>query len=274
MRFLKPIKDRTDEKLESLSGVYERWALGGAIAVIVGIAIEVYIVIENPPYGACLQRYGSLAADLLVGFGIIAEVWFGKLESLCQSELRRRSNESLAHATKQAGDAHERAGTAEAKAADLEVEALKLQTQLAPREITKGQYEILLTLQDKVDMIGVTAFPDNESVGYARQIVETLRRAKIRSTLYEPRINLPWSGIYVVVPHNLMNYASEPIYAAFVKAGIKAGCGPRDRVPMTDLPRDIPIIMVGEKHGLKQPAPPFVFTLPRDPESEQRTIIG
>lgn len=273
MPLQKVLRDQTDEELERLSEVYERWALWGAITVIIGVVIDAIIFAVDPPYGGCLQRWGSLFSEVLVGLGIIAEVWFGRRESNCQSILRKRSNDRLAEAITKAGEAHDRAGKAEQKAAELELEALQLRDELDPREITKEQYEVLLTLQDKASEVGVTAFPDSESKDYARQIVETLRRAKIRSTLYEPRMNLPWSGIYVVVPHHLMDWASEPISSTFRKAGISAGCGPRDRNPMRDLPPDISVIMVGQKRELKQPAPPYVFTLPRDLEAEMREIV-
>ena len=224
--------------------------------VILGVCLEVFITVENPPYGLGLQRWGSLIADLMIALGVGGEVLFGAIDSRCQSELRRRSNTRLADALKQAGEAHERA-------AKLDLEAAQLRQQLAPRELSKEQYETLLMLKGKVDAVGVTSYTDSESIGFARQIVESLRRADINATLHEPRAGIAWTGIYIVVPRPLMDYASDPLYATFKSAGIPVGCGSRDHYQLMGLPTDIPIIMVGEKRGLPQASPPYVFTLPR-----------
>jgi hypothetical protein len=224
--------------------------------VIVGVCLEVFIAIENPPYGIGLQRWGSLFADIMIALGVGGEVLFGAIDSRCQSELRRRSNARLAVALTQAGEAHERA-------AKLDVEAAQLRQQLAPRELSKEQHEILLTLKGRVEAVGVTSYTDSESIGFARQIVESLRRADIDARLHEPRAGIAWTGIYIVVPRPLMNYTADPLYATFEAAGLPVGCGSRDQHQLMGLPADIPIIMVGEKRGLPQASPPYVFTLPR-----------
>lgn len=251
----------TDEQIESRSTFCELWMHISAGVVVVGVCLEVFIAIENPPYGIGLQRWGSLLADIMIALGVGGEVLFGAIDSRCQSELRRRSNTRLGEAVTQAGEAHGRA-------AKLDLEAAQLRQQLAPRELSKEQYEILLTLRGRIDAVGVTSYTDSESIGFARQIVETLRRADIQATLHDPRTGLAWAGIYIVVPRPLMNYASDPLYAAFKSAGISAGCGTRDHFPLIGLPTDISIIMVGEKRGLPQASPPYVFTLPRRIDDE------
>jgi hypothetical protein len=241
-----------------------------AAVVILGVVLEIIIAIVNPPYGRGLQRWGSLAADIMIALGVAGEVLFGALDSRSQNELRRRSNERLAEAITRAGEAHERAAKADQKAADLELQAVKLRAQLAPREINQDQYEILLTLRDKVKAVGITAFSDSESVAFARQIVKTLSRAGINTTHFNPRVGWAWTGVYVNLPRPLADYRTEPICAAFNKAGIPAGCGCRDQVPLGDLPKDLTIIMVGEKRGLPQSAPAYVHTLPPQTNGEGR----
>jgi hypothetical protein len=210
-------------------------------------------------------RWGSLIADIMIALGVGGEVLFGAIDSRCQSELRRRSNKRLGDALTQAGEAHERA-------AKLDVEAAQLRQQLAPRELSKEQYQTLLTLRDRVEAVGVTSYTDSESIGFARQIVETLRRAGIHVTLHDPRTGLAWTGIYIVVPRPLVSYESDPLYATFKSAGLSVGCGTRDHYPLMGLPKHIPIIMVGEKLGLSQSSPPYVSTLPRHTDSEGKII--
>lgn len=256
---------RTDEQLESRSSSCELWMHISAGMVIFAVCLEVYIAVENPPYGIGLQRWGSLIADIMIALGVGGEVLFGAIDSRCQSELRRRSNTRLGDALRQAGEAHERA-------AKLDLEAAQLRQHLAPRELSKEQYETFLTLRGKVEAVGVTSYTDSESINFARQLVATLKRAGIHATLHDPRTGLAWTGIYIVVPRPLENYAADPLYATFKSAGLSVGCGARDNHPLLGLPKDIPIVMVGEKRGLPQSLPPYVFTLPRPQDSEGKIV--
>ena len=132
----------TDDELESQSSSCELWMHISAGIVIFGVILEVIIAVANPPYGIGPQRWGSLIADIMIALGVGGEVFFGAIDSRCQSELRRRSNERLGDALTQAGAAHERAAT-------LDLEAAQLRQQLAPRELSREQYETLLTLKNK-----------------------------------------------------------------------------------------------------------------------------
>jgi hypothetical protein len=256
---------KTDEQIESRSVHCEIWIHVSAAVVILGVILEIYIAYENPPYGLGLQRWGSLIADIMIATGVAGEVLFGTIDSRCQSELRRRSNQRLSEALTQAGKAHERA-------AGIELEAAQLRKELAPRGLSEKQYEILLSLRDKVESVGISSFPDSESFNFARQIAETLKRAGVTANLYDPRVGMAWTGIYVVVPTALMDYRLEPISAVFRSAGFHVGCGTRDHFPLMGLPKDIPIIMVGEKRGLPQSSPPYVFTLPKHTYNEGKAV--
>jgi hypothetical protein len=223
MPLVKPLKDRTDEQIESLSGVYEKWAVGGAVAVIVGIILEVVIVIKNPPYGGPCQQYGSLVADLLVGFGIIAEVWFGKRESLCQSELRRRSNERLAEAVVQASEASERASKAE-----LATEQLKRES--AWRTLTQeehiGLVEALKAGGPPASVRFSVVADDQESLYFAGQISIAFKAAGWRvGYSYESFRNAIFTGI--LLPQISENHLEEVkainnrVREAFISATIR-----------------------------------------------------
>lgn len=120
------IINAANEQLEIASKSCRRWGWGGGGLVLGGLLFEVLIAVIHPKYDFFLERWGSVIADLLVFFGVLAEIWFSGIEHSCDSELTRRSNDELRIATERAGSAIERAAKAE-----LEIAKIK-----APRTLT------------------------------------------------------------------------------------------------------------------------------------------
>jgi hypothetical protein len=238
-----------DTELESTSSKWEFWEVVSATVVVLGLGLEVITAYVDPPSGSTLHRWGAVIADSMVALGVVGEVIFSKLESRLQTELRRRSNLKLAEAVARAGDANERAAKAHQKAAELEVQAATLRLQLMPRTISPEQREILLTLKGKVDSVGVTSFADSESTDFAMQIVEVLRQAGVNTVLYDPRVGLTWTGIYINFPRHLLDHTIDPIWNVFNKAGLLSGFEYRPQSALRLLPGELTLIMVGEKQG-------------------------
>jgi hypothetical protein len=183
------------------------------------------------------------------------------LDSRIQTELRKRSNNKLGAAEKTAGEAIERAAKADLARIELEAE-------LAPRMLSKAQYDALQTLKGQVNSVIITTTGNIEARRFADQIAQTLADVGIDVRMGHPRIGMSWSSIYVVMPKAETILAKNVFFIAFKKAEISAGVGDRTQFPMADLPDDVPVIMVGEK-PFAYPRPPLVW-LPT-PENAQNS---
>jgi hypothetical protein len=157
----------------------------------------------------------------------------------CDKELTRRSNDKLEEALARAARAEE---------------------QLAPRNITKEQFDKLQELKGQVSSVIMTTPSDFESTRFAAQIGQALNSAGIDVKVAPQRIGMIWSELYIVVPERVPDFGKVPLYKAFFKAGFSVGCGDRSHVPMRDLPTDIAVIMVGVKKSRSQGIP-FAWTL-------------
>ena len=240
LRLTNGVKNAADAELAKSVELCERAALWGAVIVIAGLVAEgVFAAIQtltpiawDTPEGT----WGAVIADSLVALGVATEVFFSRLGMSRQRELQRRSDAKL-------GEATERAAQADLKRAELEA-------QLAPRVITKKQFDVLQTLRGKVLAVGITAISDFESVRFAAQIAEALTAAGLEVRDFDQRIGLVWTDLYIVVPGPIEDFRKEPLYSTFHAAGISVGIGTRDKTALADIPFDIPVIMVGEKKPL------------------------
>ena len=188
-----------------------------------------------------------MLADSLVAIGVIGEIYFSSRVSKAEELLRRKSDEKIA-------DANERAAKAN-------LELAKLQVQLAPRALTKEQYDILKTLKGQVSAVNITSSNNFEASRFAAQISQTLTDAGIKVTVCGQRLGLTWTEIYIVLPKAVMDFSKDPLYVAFKTAGLSVGCGDRTHTPMADMQTDIPVIMVGEK-APPSSYPAYPFTVP------------
>ena len=118
----------TEDTIENASSWCELWEWRCAGLVVAAIAAEFVLASLHPTYDSPLNRWGSAVADAAIAIGVVGEVWFGRLDGKCQTELRKRSNNKLGAAEKIAAEAHKAAAEAE-----LQLEQLK--RRFAPRWI-------------------------------------------------------------------------------------------------------------------------------------------
>lgn len=246
------LKDATDSELEESESACEYLAVRSAWLVIFGLVLEVIealLFFKSHPF---IERWGAVVADTLVAVGVIGEVYFSVKGAKYSSELRRRSDIKLAEAT-------DKASVANQKVEEAQLARVKLEGQLAPRLLTKEQYEVFQALKGEISEVNITPISAYEAARFASQIAQALGDAGIKVRLFPPRLALLWPDIYVVIPKPVEDFSKEPLYVAFKNAGMSVGCGDRSKNPMIDFPPDVPIIMVGEKKGLSYPEIPYAF---------------
>jgi hypothetical protein len=211
-------------------------------AVVIGLVIEIFLAADFAVEGnsTFIENWGPVFADALVALGVWGEIFFAGRVSQGEAELRLRSDEKVT-------DAMNRAAAAE--------EAL------APRNLSEEQFNHLQELKGTIAEIALTTCHDFESVRFGRQISLAFQHAGIRVRLLAPRLGNLWPNLYVVLPQPSTDVSKEPLYLAFKKGGLSVGCGPRSRFTITDMPTDMPVVMVGEKGPLWPSTPPFMDTL-------------
>jgi hypothetical protein len=235
------IANATDDALRAASAVDERRGTASALGVFAGLLLEVGLAWTHPTYDSVVGRWGSVIADALVALGVFGELLFSNRAQLRQHELDRRSREKVA-------------------SAQLELETLR--ASYAPRALTRKQCEALQTLKGQVAAVCVTSSATTEAVQFAYQIGLALHAVGIVTRPGAPRAGLVWTEIYLVTPGpSEKDSATEPLMEAFRLAGLTVvGCKSRMTIPMPDLPRHIPVIMVGEKLN-PHSASPYAETL-------------
>jgi hypothetical protein len=177
----------TDTELELAQKFCEHFAIASTGLVFIGLVLEVYIAIKHPSFESCLEQWGSVAADILVAFGVLGELLPSMLVRRYNTEVKRRSDDQLSGAIRQAGEANERASQADKKAAEANLELAKLQTKLAPRHITFEQRSAISAKMSALAILpgasakqSVAVFPTSpayESAALADQIADALTAA-------------------------------------------------------------------------------------------------
>jgi hypothetical protein len=258
------IINATEDDLENGSSSCERWGIFCGVLVVAAVVAELIIAWIEPPYKVFLTE--SAITDAAIALGIVGEVLFGMWDGRIQTELRNRSNKRVADATVRAAEATKIAEQAQ-------LERLKLEERLAPRRLTKEQYDKLQNLGGVVGAVNITSMSGFESTRFATQIAKTLHDAGIDARICSQRIGLVWSELYVVLPEPIEDFRADPLYSALKDAGLSVGCGTRSQpsLSMRDLPPDIPVIMVGEKSLPPMDAPPYPFTVP--PKTDGTGVI-
>ncbi|MGA9917519.1 MAG: hypothetical protein WBR17_33755 [Paraburkholderia sp.] len=128
-----------DAELEGAQTFCEHFAIGSTCLVFIGLVIEVVVAIEHPSFDSCLERWGSVIADVLVAFGVLGELLPSMLVRRYNTEVKRRSDDGLAKA-------NERAASAYARAAEAELKLIEFRT--PRRQILAGhESEIIATLR-------------------------------------------------------------------------------------------------------------------------------
>jgi hypothetical protein len=220
-----------ESQLEDASSSCERWAIFCGGIVVISVVGEFILSAVHPAYDSPWEKWGSALADALIALGIVGEVMFGMWNNRIQTELRSRSNKKLGNAEKASGEAKERA-------ANADLARIKLEAQLAPRSLTKEQFDQLQTLRGKVPAVSITSASDFETTRFAAEIALALQIAEVDVKIFPHRVGLVWTNIFIVLPKPSPNVSAEPLYVAFNRAGLSTGCGDRSNAPMADLPPD------------------------------------
>lgn len=248
----------SDGDLERSVESCEHWEWLGGGLVVVGLIAAVGIAALHPPYDSFWDQWGSVVADSLVALGVVAEIKFGQMAGLRQSEVKRRSDEKIAELNVVAErERHARA---------------KIEQQLAPRELTKEQCDKLQALANRLERVGIASAADFESVIFAGQITKALYDAGIEVLQYPPRGGLVWAGLHIVIPEPVDDFGQEPISSAFREAGLHTGCSARGAFALQDIPADLSVIMVGSKPPPHRDSPPYVMTVPPKTDAHERII--
>jgi hypothetical protein len=159
------------EELERSIGSCERWGWFGGGLVVMGVAGEVAIAAYHPSYDSFLEQWGSAIANGFVAIGVAAEILFGRMAGLRQSELIRRSDEKAAEAN--------------ARTAELQKENLRLRAAISWREIAPADLQRLTALLASVapsEVIIEYVRGDPESQNAAGYFLQAFRAANWRVT--------------------------------------------------------------------------------------------
>jgi hypothetical protein len=218
------------QKLESL----ERWSARATLLILLGIIADIALLFWFPHAGT--ERLAGTAANVVIALGLAIEYVVILRAIIETGKANRESDEKIAEANE--------------RAIKADLARVELEAKLAPRSLSKEQFEILGTLAGKVDTICITAMSDFEATRFAAQIKDALIDAGITVIDSDQRIGLVWTELYLVFPSPVENFHSEPLYVTFCAAGLSVGANDRRSVPMGDLPLDMPVIMVGTKKPL------------------------
>jgi hypothetical protein len=132
---------------------------------------------------------------------------------------------------------------------DLERERAKL----APRAITKQQWDALQELKGEVSEVNITYEWGNLEAGqFVGQIQAALKNAGVKAIQTPAEPNFHWSGnMFAIHTKSDTPEHDDPIVAAFTKAGLggQAGEAIFALFPMSHTLQhiDVPIIAIGER---------------------------
>jgi hypothetical protein len=221
----------SDPELEESAALLEEASIFGGALVFVGVAVEVALLI----WPADNEKLAGILASIFVAIGVGVEVLFGKMASRRQGILLQRSRDRLAAATNRVAELTER---------------------VAPRALTKEQFNALQALKGAVSSVNLMMDSDPEVISFGMQILSALLKSEIKVG----RLTTPdgWAhhGIQIWLPANEFDLGdNHPLVAAFKKSGI--GCevvGALAAVSF-DVPRDVPMVWVGERRIPFETAP-------------------
>jgi hypothetical protein len=132
-----------------------------------------------------------------------------------------------------------------------------LQTQIAARSLDKAQFNALKSVEGKVSAANILSEDTLESSVLADEIMAALQEAHVTVQRY-PSSGIKMTGIMILYPNlpiftNLADFdqqlTKDPLYKAFKDAGLNPSWGNLKNVfPVMNIPRDVPMIFVGEKN--------------------------
>jgi hypothetical protein len=150
----------------------------------------------------------------------------------------------------------------------LKSENLRLQTQLAPRSLSKEQFDEIQTLKGKISEVNLAVEDNLESSMFAALLAAALQKADIIVHGY----NLPPrfrgnSGLMLYDQYAFSNphgepTKGEPLYGVLMRAKLFFGIVTSRLPDGFAMPADVPAIFVVEKPSLPYTSPPYFGPTP------------
>ena len=195
-------------------------AIVGSIVVAAGIALEAHWPISR-------MKLRELAGIIFVFFGVAVEALF-----------------TIALFMFDEGISSKQQGTISAQQEKI----IALETELAPRNWTKEQFDALQTLKGKLPGVGIVwEHYCMECFEYAGFIQEALHEAgaQIYQDLTYDRAFASGTGIWLLLPAGA-DLSSDPIVVAFKAAGLNPFTS-HHIGEISTIRTDIPVVVVGER---------------------------
>jgi len=130
----------------------------------------------------------------------------------------------------------------------LRGENLKLRDRVAPRVLSKEQYDAIQTLRGKVSAVSVIEETNNETAIFAMQLLSAFDNAGIKVKIFPSRPGAVWTGILLVLPETVTDRTNHPLVKTFREIGLYGGDGSLAGYMDPDIPKDVPLILIGEKY--------------------------
>ena len=138
---------------------------------------------------------------------------------------------------------------------------IALETQIAPRSLTKEQYDAIQTLKGRVPAINLAVENDSECLIFSSILIRALSNAGIKVDMYSlpPDIHFS-SGLVVYDPHMFSDdSAGKLIFDAVSNRGLTARIKSARLPDALDIPRDMPAILVYERlYNVPSSAAPYL----------------
>jgi hypothetical protein len=201
------------------------------VSILAAFTVGFGIILESPKYSAAVHR---VATWLVLG-GIA-------VESLCTVFLFV-FDESISA---------KQQSTIESQNSQI----IALETQAAPRTLSKEQYDILKGLAGKYPAINIASEISLEAHFFASQLSTPLTAAGISVHVYPSTPGALWTGILISTDNPINSAVVEPLFKALSDSNLTAGMGPLWEFAPT-APHDVPLILVGEKYMLNRQSPYF-----------------
>jgi len=218
-------KYASDDQLEKGESSCERWGIGCGVLVVIAVIVEFVIAAVHPPYDSLWEIWGSSVADALIALGIVGEVLFGMWNNRIQTELRKRSNDKLGAAEKEAAEANARAAESLKKAEEEYCARVKLEANLQPRSLNQEQWNLIRQFKDKLPSINIGYETDAETWRYACQFRDALRSAGISVGMYSRTAGVNNWGMLIYEPNGFDGARArtvKPIVEVIRKSDIAA----------------------------------------------------
>jgi hypothetical protein len=198
-----------------------------SLSIIAGFAVGAGIIYEQPAYPPSMHR---VATRLVIG-GIA-------VESLCTVSLFVFDERiSFAQQSK----------------------IIELETQIAPRPFKKLQFDATQSVKGKISAVNIMSEESIEPNMFSTWITVALQKAGVKVGIYSAPPGAAMVGVMIAFPDGMEKVEeliNDHLYIAFKNAGLMPAFGNlAGFLPFANIPRDVPLIFVGEKSlfGMQMP---------------------